>query len=110
MREQFYTMVKEIYGMELKKGDGIKITFTDGEVIEAKIDAIRYADKGFGRNNKELHYMKLEYKKPDGDIYVADIDRMQSVEVTSRNTRAKKLLTSNCKLLTERIQQGYFEL
>ena len=110
MKERFYTMVKAIYGMELKRGDLVQITFTDGQIVEGKMDAIRYADKGFARNNQEVHYMKIEYKKADGDIYVANVDKIEAVEVLSRNTRAKKLLTSSCKLLTERMQEGYFEL
>ena len=107
MREQFYTMVKDIYGMELKKGDLVQITFTDGQTVEGKMDAIRYAES-WGRTYQ--HYMKLEYKKADGDIYVADTDKIDKVSVLKRSTRSKKLLTSGLKLLNERIQQGYFEL
>lgn len=107
MRERFYKMVKDIYGMELKKGDLVQITFTDGQIVEGKMDAIRYAES-CGRTYQ--HYMKLEYKKADGDIYVADTDNIEKVEVLSRSTRSKKLLTANLKLLNERIKQGYFEL
>ena len=107
MRDRFYKMVKAIYGMELKRGDLVQITFTDGEVVQGKMDAIRYAES-WGRTYQ--HYMKLEYKKADGDIYVADTDKIEKVEVLSRSTRSKKLLTANLKLLNERIKQGYFEL
>lgn len=107
MKERFYTMVKEIYGMELKKGDLVQITFTDGQVVEGKMDAIRYVER-WGRTYE--HYMKLEYKKADGDIYVADTDNIEKVDILKRSTRSKKLLTAGLKLLTERIQQGYFEL
>lgn len=107
MRERFYKMVKDIYGMELKKGDLVQITFTDGQIVEGKMDAIRYAES-CGRTYQ--HYMKLEYKKADGDIYVADTDNIEKVEVLSRSTRSKKLLTANLKLLNERIKQEYFEL
>lgn len=107
MKERFYTMVKDIYGMELKKGDTVQITFTDGQTVEGKMDAIRYAES-CGRTYQ--HYMKLEYKKADGDIYVADTDNIEKVSVLSRSTRSKKLLTANSKLLNERIREGYFEL
>ena len=107
MRERFYTMVKDIYGMELKKGDLVQIVFTDGQIVEGKMDAIRYTES-WGRTYQ--HYMKLEYKKADGDIYVADTDHIEKVDVLKRSTRSKKLLTANLKLLNERIKQGYFEL
>ena len=107
MRERFYKMVKDIYGMELKKGDLIQITFTDGQIVEGKMNAIRYAER-WGRTYE--HYMKLEYKKADGDIYVANIDNIKKVNVLKRSTRSKKILTDGLKLLNERIQQGYFEL
>ena len=107
MRERFYTMVKEIYGMQLKKGDLVEITFTDGQIIQGKMDAIRYAER-WGRTYE--HYMKLEYKKADGDIYVADTDKIEKVNVLDRSKRSKKLLTASLKLLNERMQQGYFEL
>ena len=107
MRERFYKMVNMIYGLELKKGDLVQITFTDGQIVEGKMDAIRYAES-WGRTYQ--HYMKLEYKKVDGDIYVADTDKIEKVEILSRSTRSKKLLTANLKLLNERIKQGYFEL
>ena len=107
MKERFYKMVKEIYGMELKRGDLVQITFTDGQIVEGKMDAIRYAESW---RRTYQHYMKLEYKKSDGDIYVADTDKIEKVEVLSRSTRSKKLLTANLKLLNERIKQGYFEL
>lgn len=107
MRERFYTMVKDIYAMELKKGDLIQITFIDGQIVEGKMEAIRYAES-CGRTYQ--HYMKLEYKKADGDIYVADTDNIEKVDVLKRSTRSKKLLTASLKLLTDRIQQGYFEL
>nr|DAL24075.1 MAG TPA_asm: hypothetical protein [Caudoviricetes sp.] len=107
MRERFYKMVKDIYEMELKKGDLIQITFTDGQIVEGKMNAIRYAER-CGRTYE--HYMKLEYKKADGDIYVANIDNIKKVNVLKRSTRSKKILTDGLKLLNERIQQGYFEL
>ena len=108
MRENFfYKMVKEIYSMELKKGDLIQITFIDGQIVKGKMYAIRYAER-CGRTYQ--HYMKLEYKKANGDIYVANIDNIEKVDILSRSTRSKKLLTSNLKLLNERIKQGYFEL
>ena len=107
MRERFYKMVKDIYEMELKKGDLIQITFTDGQIVEGKMNAIRYSER-CGRTYE--HYMKLEYKKADGDIYVANIDNIKKVNVLKRSTRSKKILTDGLKLLNERIQQGYFEL
>lgn len=107
MRERFYKMVKDIYAMNLKRGDLVQITFTDGETVEGKMEAIRYAES-CGRTYQ--HYMKLEYKKADGDVYVADTDNIDKVDVLKRSTRSKKLLTSSLKLLNERMQQGYFEL
>ena len=77
MKERFYKMVKEIYEMGLKKGDLVQITFTDGEVVEGKMNTIRYAES-WGRTYQ--HYMKLEYKKADGDIYVSDTDNIEKVD------------------------------
>lgn len=106
MSKQWSELIVKIYGMELKRGDNILITFKDGEVVYCKVTALHYQDKQLP-NNKQAHYFHIDYKK-DNKEYWADLERIENVQLVVRNKRAKKLLTQDMKLLNWRIQHNYF--